>query len=170
MTQVGPYYGYTGTSANWADMSTNGQIFFPCRTRHGGIVNFSGGSNAHCLFYFNTISPLDAHSRSCNSRRLSLHQMGSASAESAPRPAGEPPLKLARSTAAAAAAAAAEPGVRLTDVALSSAGHLAAAVDDRGHLYLYRVAAAADPGEWPPRGWYCFRYTAAAATEPVCVG
>ena len=70
--------------------------------------------------------------------------MGVASAESAPRPAGEPPLKLARSTAASAT----EPGVRLTDVALSSGGHLAAAVDDRGQLYLYRVTAAADPGQW----------------------
>ena len=74
--------------------------------------------------------------------RLSLHQMGMACAEPAPRPAGEPPLKLARS------AAAADPGVRLTDVALTSAGHLAAAVDDRGQLYVYRITAAADPGQW----------------------
>ncbi|XP_043215898.1 mediator of RNA polymerase II transcription subunit 16-like [Amphibalanus amphitrite] len=76
--------------------------------------------------------------------RDTMAQMAMGCAEPAPRPAGEPPLKLARS--AAAAAAAADAGVRLTDVALTSAGHLAAAVDDRGQLYLYRVGAAADPG------------------------
>ncbi|XP_037090872.1 mediator of RNA polymerase II transcription subunit 16-like [Pollicipes pollicipes] len=36
--------------------------------------------------------------------------------------------------------------VGLTDVALSAAGHLAAAVDDHGQLFLYRAAGAADPG------------------------